>query len=135
MATLADSPAEFPQIWSLAFDEMTWKAIALTLCISWIVMTCMHFLLHKYRKAFHFDVLMAFFGFPQSLPTLSFARILFTAFIMWSLIIRSCYKGFLYETKMLPQHEEVVEPKSIDEIFHGNYTFFATKETYYSFYE
>jgi len=72
------------------------------------------------------NVLIAFFGLSQGvLPRRNFARFLLTLFIMWSLIIRTCYQGKLFE--YLQGDMRNPEIQTIKELVKHNFIYYYDK--------
>jgi len=123
------------EILFLAFDKATWSMISLTLSVAFIAVAVIGFTSQSVRN-FVFgenvstpslNILAAFFGVSQIvLPKRNFARFLLMAFIMWSLLIRTCYVGVLFE--YLKGDGRKAPIKSIDEMLDRNFTYFISFE-------
>jgi len=123
------------EILFLAFDTATWLMILLTLLVSFIVVAFIGFTSQNMRNCVFgenvstpsLNILAAFFGIPQAvLPGRNFARFLLMAFVMWSLLIRTCYVGVLFE--YLKGDGRKAPIKSIDEMLDRNFTYFIFQE-------
>jgi len=127
-------PAERFTEWEilfLAFDVATWSMILLTLLVAFIAVAIIgftsqsvnNFVFGENVSSPSLNILAAFLGIPQAiLPKRSFARFLLMAFIMWSLLIRTCYVGVLFE--YLKGDGRKAPIKSIDEMLDRNFTYF-----------
>jgi len=70
------------------------------------------------------NLAIAFFGGGQTiLPTRNFARFLLAMFILWSLVIRTCYQGEYYNYLQMDARKSTIQ--TIDEIIAGNLTIYA----------
>jgi len=115
----------------LAFDEVTWLLIVITFAASFAVIIVIGNFATKVVQDFVFgedvttpslNVLIALFGLGQIiLPRRNFARFLLTMFIIWSLIIRTCYQGLLFEYMIGEGRKPAI--KSIDELLERNFTY------------
>jgi len=128
-------PADLYTEWEIlfmAFDVATWSMISLTLMVAFIAIAIIRFTSQSVRN-FVFgenvstpslNILAAFFGVSQTvLPKRNFARFLLMAFIMWSLLIRTCYVSVMFE--YLKGDGRKVPIKSIDEMLDRNFTYFV----------
>jgi len=115
----------------LAFDITTWSLISLTLLVAFIVVAVIGFKSKSVRSSVFgenvstpsLNILAAFFGIPQTvLPQSNFARFLLISFIIWSLLIRTCYVSVLFE--YLKGDIRKAPIKSIDEMLGRNFTYF-----------
>jgi len=123
------------EILFLAFDVATWSMILLTLLVAFIVVAIIgftsqsvsNFVFGKNVSTPSLNILAAFFGVSQIvLPKRNFARFLLMAFIMWSLLIRTCYFSVLFE--YLKGDGRKAPIKSIDEMLDRNFTYFIFQE-------
>jgi len=132
-------PGELYSEWEillLAFDATTWYLIITTFGASFsVILLIKLFASLKLRRYVYgnnvstptLNILIAFFGLSQVVsPERNFARFLLLAFITWSLIIRTCYLGLLYE--YLQGEGRKPEIKTIDEMLDRNFTYFMTNE-------
>jgi len=118
----------------LAFDAATWHLIIATFGTAFVVIFIIqisgitalrNFVFGRNVSTPALNVLIAFFGLGQIvLPSRNFARFLLTLFIIWSLIIRTCYNGLLFEYLQSDKHHPGIE--TIDELFKRNFTYFAS---------
>jgi len=117
----------------LAFDLTTWLLIAGTFLASFVVIIIIsnfaplkvrHLIFGENVPMPALNVLIAFFGLSQAtLPRGSFARFLLNLFIIWSIIIRTCYQGKLFE--YLQGDNRKPQIKSINELMDRNFTYFV----------
>jgi len=115
----------------LAFDEVTWLLIVITFAASFAVIIFISNFMSRRVQDFVFgedvttpslNVLIALFGLGQIvLPGRNFARFLLTMFIIWSLIIRTCYQGLLFEYMIGEGRKPAI--KTIDELLERNLTY------------
>jgi len=121
------------EILLLAFDDATWYLIIATFAASfgsiviiklYATTAVQHFIFGNDVTTPALNVLIAFFGLGQIiLPTRNFARFLLTLFIIWSLIIRTCYQGKLFEYLQSDNRRPAMQ--TIDEVLRGNFTYFV----------
>jgi len=114
----------------LAFDLATWLLIVLTFAASFIAIFIINFA-KQFVKNFVFgrqvttpslNVLKIFFGLGQTvLPRRNFARFLLALFTIWTLIIRTCYQGLLFENLVGDGRKPPI--KTIDELLQRNFTY------------
>jgi len=134
-------PGELYSDWELlafAFDTATWILIGVTFLTAFGVIfiinlttqTVRDFVFGRRVATPTLNVLAAFYGLSQPvLPRRNFARFLLTLFIIWCLIIRTCYQGKLFE--YLQGDQRKPEIQSIEEVFEKNLTFLYP-EMYFS---
>jgi len=115
----------------LAFDKPTWLLIVITFAASFAVIIFISNFATRVVQDFVFgenvttpslNVLIALFGLGQIvLPGRNFARFLLTLFIIWSLIIRTCYQGLLFEYMIGEGRKPAI--KSFEELLERNFTY------------
>jgi len=123
------------EILTLAFDAITWLLIGITFGAAFIFIVIVKLSRSTTVRSFVFgsnvsspalNILVIFFGLSQVvLPRRNFARFTLTMFIIWSLIIRTCYQGMLFE--YLQGEMRKPEIQTIEELMRHNFTFYAHK--------
>jgi len=115
----------------LAFDLATWCLIVGTFTTAFavvIVTKCVprfvrNFIIGRNISSPAINILAIFFGISQNvLPNRNFARFLLMLFLIWSLIIRTCYQGLLYE--YLQGDGRKPQIKTIQEMLDRNFTYY-----------
>jgi len=90
----------------IAFDFTTWILIIVTFAVAFLVVFVLHFKSLAVRNLVYgrkvttptLNIVSTFFGISQAvLPEGYFARCLLLLFIVWTLIIRTCYNGLLFD--------------------------------------
>jgi hypothetical protein len=113
----------------LMFDKWTWICIGVTLSMALLTIQLINFMSVKVQKfIFGRDVQTPTLnvadiflnGSQVRVPGRNFARFMLTMFIIWSLIIRTCYQSELY--KNLQQDMRKPRIKSIKELNERNFT-------------
>jgi len=114
-----------------AFDVATWLLIVLTFAAAFAVIIIinnfakqfvMNFVFGRRVKTPSLNVLRIFFGMDQTiLPGRNFARFLLTLFLIWTLIIRTCYQALLFENLVGDGRKPPI--KTIDELLQRNFTY------------
>jgi len=120
----------------LVFDEATWLLIVITFAAAFVVIIFINNFTNRVTRNFVFgrnvttpalNVLKIFFGLGQMvLPNRNFARFLLTLFIIWTLIIRTCYQGLLFEYLIGDGRKPGIN--SFDELLSRNFTYHANDE-------
>jgi len=115
----------------LPFDLATWLLIIATFAAAFAVIIVINNFTKQFVKNFVFgrrvktpslNVLKIFFGMDQTiLPRRNFARFLLTLFLIWTLIIRTCYQGLLFENLIGDGRKPAI--KTIDEMLERNFTY------------
>jgi len=115
----------------LAFDKPTWLLIVITFAAAFAVIIFISNFMSRRVQDFVFgenvttpslNVLIALFGLGQIvLPGRNFARFLLTMFIIWSLIIRTCYQGLLFEYMIGEGRKPAI--KTFDELLERNFSY------------
>ena len=111
------------------FDTGTWIAITVKLLISLLTTMCLTFLPARARKFIAgrdiqsptmniFSIFLT--GGQVGTPGRNFARFLFTLFVIWSLIIRTCHQSMLFELMQADLRRPWI--KTLDELFESNLT-------------
>jgi hypothetical protein len=107
----------------LMFDKETWICIGITLCFALIaiqVISCMSTKVHNFVfgrdiRTPTLNVADIFLNGGQNrIPTRNFARFMLMLFVIWSLIIRTCYQSILYENLQVDMRKPQI--KTIDEL-------------------
>jgi len=115
----------------LAFDLITWCLIVGTFTTAFAVVfvtNCVpqfmrNFIIGRNISSPALNILAIFFGISQYvLPNRNFARFLLMLFLIWSLIIRTCYQGLLYE--YLQGDGRKPQIKTIQEMLDRNFTYY-----------
>lgn len=121
----------------LPFEEEVWIAISVTLSIGFVTIQVVNCAGTKVKRFV--------FGQTVTTPTMNmidiilnggqvqtarrnFARFIFTLFVIWSLIIRTCYQSKLFE--LLQSDLRKPEMKSFDELIENNFSFFDFDQDY-----
>jgi hypothetical protein len=113
------------------FDYHTWILIIITFVAAFLVIFIISFASVKIRKIIcgenvetpSLNVTAHFFGLGQNfLPRRSFARFLVMSFIIYSLIIRTCYQGKSFEFMQKEMRKPQVQ--SIEEAADKNFEFY-----------
>jgi hypothetical protein len=122
----------------LPFHVEVWIALLFTFLITFIVIFVISLCASEKFKDFIFgdrvrtpglNVLIAFYGGSQTiLPKYNFARFLLTMFIIFSLVIRTCYQGELFKYLQGNQHKK--EAETFDDLMRGNYEIYIDKFSY-----
>lgn len=114
----------------LPFDSETWIAIVLTLLFTFVVVQIINFT-PPFIKNFCFgrnirsptmnfiNILLT--GLQNKVPGRNFSRFILMLFIIWCLIIRTCYQSGMF--KYLQKDVRKPEIKSIVELIEKNFTF------------
>jgi hypothetical protein len=117
------------------FGTELWIAVALTLVLGFIFACILELLSLKVSKfVFGFgsptmNILATFLtGVQAQIPRRNFARFCLMLFIIWSLIIRTCYQSELY--KYLQSDNRKPEVKTIAELIARNFTFYHSNLVY-----
>ena len=123
----------------MMFDNETWIAIAVTLTIGLLVTLGLNFVSQKLRN---FIVgqsvsnptvnLVAIFltGGQVRTPRRNFARFLFTLFVIWSMIIRTCHQSMFFHLLQADLRKPIIT--TLDEFFESNLTVFETDSLAFS---
>jgi len=121
------------ELLTLAFDAITWLLIGITFgaTFTFIVIiklsrstTVRNFVFGRNVSSPALNVLVLFFGLSQVvLPRRNFARFLTAMFIIWCLIIRTCYQGKHFE--YLQGDMRKPEIQSFEELMRHNFSFYA----------
>jgi len=119
----------------LPFWWDVWLAVALTLLIALVVIAlaelckCRDFVFGSRVKMPTLNLAIAFFGGGQMiLPSRNFARFLLMMFILWSLVIRTCYQGEYFNYLQMDTRKPTIQ--TIDEIIARNLTIYAELKLY-----
>jgi len=122
----------------LAFDAATWYLIVATFTTAFAFIfivkvlkatTVRNFVFGRNVSSPALNILVVFFGLSQvMLPRRNFARFTLTLFIIWSLIIRTCYNGLLFEYLQSDKHHPGVQ--TIDELMTKNFTYFGNTDLF-----
>jgi len=117
----------------LAFDAATWYLIISTFTTAFAFIfiikvlkatTVRNFVFGRNISSPALNILAVFFGISLvALPRRNFARFTLTLFIIWSLIIRTCYNGLLFEYLQSDKHHPAIQ--TIEELLTKNFTYFA----------
>lgn len=119
----------------LMFDIETWIAIAVTFAISLIVIQIFKFMPRKIQNfMFGREIrtptlnLVSIFlnGGQFRVPGRNFARFNLMMFIIWSLIIRTCYQSMLYQLLQADSRKPPI--KSLEELYEKNFTYCSHAE-------
>ena len=113
----------------MIFDTGTWIAITVTLLMSLLITIGLTFLPARARKfiagrniqspTMNFMSIFLTCGQVRT-PGRNFARFLFTLFVIWSLIIRTCHQSMLFE--LMQADLRRLSIKTLDELFESNLT-------------
>jgi len=123
------------EILGLAFDISTWiligvtflTAMAAVFVLNWTTQAVRDFVYGRKVTTPTLNIFIAFYGLSQDpLPTRNFARFILTLWIIWCLIIRTCYQGKLFE--YLQGDQRKPEIQSIEEMLQKNLTFWEWDE-------
>lgn len=115
----------------LPFEFFTWIAILLLLAVACVVITVLKFLPSKFYNFIigknitnaYLDLWNVLLGGSQiKLPVRNFARFLLMSFVMFCLVMRSCYTGSLFN--IMKNDISSREIKSIAELDSLGYTFY-----------
>jgi hypothetical protein len=119
----------------LMFDKETWICIGVTLAGALLVIQVINLMSVQVQKfVFGRDVRSPTLnvanvflnGAQMRVPGRNFARFLLMMFIIWSLIIRTCYQSMLYENLQKDMRKPRI--KTFDELNEKNFTIFVPKE-------
>jgi len=121
------------EILLLAFDAATWYLIIATFGTAFAFIfivkvfkatTVRNFVFGRNVSSPALNILVIFFGLSQvALPRRNFARFTLTLFIIWSLIIRTCYNGLLFEYLQSDKHHPGIQ--TIKQLMTKNLTYFV----------
>jgi hypothetical protein len=120
----------------LPFDDATWISIIVTFLIAFLAVFVINFFSNKIQELVYgkgvltptLNILGGFFGISQTvLPVANFPRILFTVFISFCLIIRTCYQSKLFEFMTTLMRRP--PPQTLQDLIDRNYTIY-TYENY-----
>jgi hypothetical protein len=115
----------------LPFDSPTWFLIGLTFFAAFLTVYIVHFLSAKIQDFIYgsnvstptLHIIVHFFGLGQViLPNRNFPRFLLMIFILFSLIIRTCWQGKMFE--FLQKEMRKPEMQSIEEMIENDFTFY-----------
>jgi hypothetical protein len=115
----------------LMFDKATWICIGVTLGGAVVVIQVINLMSITIQKfVFGRDVQtptlnvasMFLAGGQHRVPGRNFARFLLVMFLMWSLIIRTCYQSILYKNLQQDMRKPMI--KTFDELNEKNFTIF-----------
>lgn len=119
----------------LPFDTDTWTLVLMLFIVSVITIFILKLLTTKKVQNFVFgskvktpitNLLIAFVGGTQTkLPTRNFARFLLALFLIYCLVIRTCYQTKLYE--MMQSDETAKGLKTIDDLIESDLPVSASK--------
>ena len=113
----------------MMFDTETWIAISATLLIGLLATLSLHFVSTKVRNIIAgrdiqsptMNLISIFLSGGQvTTPRGFFARFLFTLFLMWSLIIRTCHQSMLFELMQADLRRPPIS--TFDELFESDLT-------------
>jgi hypothetical protein len=113
----------------LMFDKETWICIGVTLGLGWILIQIINFMsIQIQRFVFGRDIrtpslnLADIFlnGGQNRMPRRNFARFILILFIVWSLIIRTCYQSEMYKNLQSDMRKPRIT--SIDGLNENNFT-------------
>jgi hypothetical protein len=119
----------------LMFDEPTWTCIGLTLAAAFLIIQVINFMSIQIQK-FVFglevrtptlnlaDILLN--GGQNRVPGRNFARFMLMMFVIWTLIIRTCYQSALYKNLQDDMRRPIIQ--SIDELNEKNFTLLYLKQ-------
>jgi hypothetical protein len=120
----------------LMFDKETWICIGVTIAGALLIIQIINFTSVKVQKfVFGRDVrtptlnVASIFlsGGQARLPGKNFARFILMMFIIWSLIIRTCYQSILYKNLQLDMRRPRIQ--TIDELNEKNFTIAISDKT------
>ena len=118
----------------MPFQQTLWVVTMLTLLVLITISAVIVIFSSKLRILFFdtddpvFGLVSTFLaGYQNQLPSRDIARFSLTMFIIWSLIIRTCYQSELF--KYLQKDARKPEVKSIVEMIERNFTFYANEIT------
>lgn len=116
----------------LPFEFEVWIAIAITLSSGFVIIQVVNCADSKVRK-FVFgrtvqSPTMNFFeiilnGSQVRTAGRNFARFIFTLFVLWCLVIRTCYQSKMFEN--LQTDPRKAQPKTVKDLFERNFTFLS----------
>lgn len=118
----------------LMFDDEVWVAIGITISTGLItiqVINCMsvkiqNFVFGSNIKTPTLNMISIFLNGGQlKVPGRNFARFIFILFIIWSLIIRTCYQSILFTLLQADPRKPTVQ--SIDELVEKGFTLYGNK--------
>lgn len=118
----------------LPFDTATWILIVFTLIISLVVIQILNFCSSEiknfiYGRAIRTPTvnLASIFlcGAQFKFPGRNFARFLLTLFVIWSMIIRTCYQSKYFE--YLQSDERKPRMETLKDLIDNNFTMFVFK--------
>jgi len=119
------------EIFLLPFGWDVWVAVILTLLCGlmtiFVVKLCRYkeFVFGRKVKTPSLYLATAFFGIGQNiLPTRNFARYLLMMYILWCLVIRTCYQGEYYRYLLADERKATIE--TIDEVVERNFTIYTS---------
>lgn len=121
----------------LMFDIEVWIAIAGTFLIAMATVQLTkcwsqkvrNFVFGRNIKTPIINLFATFFSGSQfKIPQRNFARFLLTLFIIWSLIIRTCYQSLLYTYLQEDMRKPIIKTK--DELFKANLTYYNLDEAF-----
>lgn len=113
----------------LMFDKDTWICIGITIAGSALIIQIINFMsdtikifvFGRYIQTPTLNLLNIFLNGGQiKVPGRNFARFLLMMFIMWSLVIRTCYQSILYEN--LQRDMRKPRMTTVDELLEHNFT-------------
>lgn len=120
----------------IMFDLETWVAILVTFAISLAVIqvfnllsvTIQNFVFGRYIRTPTMNLVSIFLnGAQHKVPGRNFARFLLTLFIIWSLIIRTCYQSKLFEFMQADKRKPPV--KTIKDIVDSGFSVYFVGKT------
>ena len=121
----------------LMFDFELWIAITVTFAIALFTTLMLRFVSRKVRNFIvgryvqnpTMNLLSIFLtGSQARVPGRNFARFLFTLFVIWSLIIRTCHQSMLFQLMQADLRKPTI--KTIDELFKADIKFYSTVKNY-----
>lgn len=121
----------------LMFDDELWLAIAITLIITILIiqiikrlpMKVQMFVFGRSIQTPTMNLLSIFLiGAQYKVPGRNFARFLLVLFLVWSLIIRTCYQSMLF--KYLQANPRRPGVRNLDELVASKFTIFSPFETF-----
>jgi hypothetical protein len=118
----------------LPFEFEVWIAICVTLSIGFVViqvincmsLTVRHFVFGRTIQTPTLNFLNIILNGSQvKTAGRNFARFIFILFVMWCLVIRTCYQSKMFENLQVDRRKP--EPKTLDEFFERNFTIVSMK--------
>jgi hypothetical protein len=119
-----------------AFDNDSWTGIVITFVIAVSMILLINFMPARIREFFYgqnirtpmLNLIDIFINGGQNRePNRNFSRFLLMLFVIWSLIIRTCYQSMAFENLNSDMRHDKIS--SVEELKEGNYTMYHNHDT------